>query len=227
MKQHCIIALKCKWQQRPRTGLQPYSKIMVRNHDVIDLVLCQECGFQSHQTTWSIPREKHLYCSSDFCIIQSDLCLKRETTVCYKWLPRKWPKLVPCFIKSHSIQTQRVNTLWRLSLPKVIDIVPCLLKLKCNGGLFFEKQFQLCAKTNNKIINDWRKAKYKRGKSWPIVESASSYKRTAPASERCEHFLADEHCHHPGQLPRHPTRRHTDKHHIHRHRNTCLHCRHQ
>jgi len=48
-KEHCVIARKCKWQQRPRTGLQPHSKIMIRNH-ITDVALCQECGFQSHRT---------------------------------------------------------------------------------------------------------------------------------------------------------------------------------
>jgi len=41
-------------------------------------------------------------------IIQDDLRLQhgKEMTVCYKWLPWRQLKLVPCFIKSHKLQTQ-------------------------------------------------------------------------------------------------------------------------
>jgi len=77
-------------------------------------------------------------------IIQDNLCLKREkeTTVCYcyKWWPmamkmtwwprpRRQPKLETCFIKSQKLHTQSLETLWQLSVPKIIAIMPDLFKL--------------------------------------------------------------------------------------------------
>jgi len=63
---------------------------------------------------------------------------EKETTVCYKWFPWKWPKLVPHFIESHKLHMQRLESVWWLSVPKMIDIVSYLLKLflKCNGTGF-------------------------------------------------------------------------------------------
>ena len=53
-----------------------------------------------------------------------------ETTVCYKRLPCERPKLqVPRFSKSHKLQTQRLETRCWLSVSKIIDAVPYLLKL--------------------------------------------------------------------------------------------------
>jgi len=96
LKEHCITAQVQEW---PENRLQSYNKIMVKrikNHNIIDLVLCQECASQSRETLWSIDWEEHSHCSPNVSIIQDDPCVKceKETTVCYKWLPWKWPKLV-------------------------------------------------------------------------------------------------------------------------------------
>ena len=90
--------------------LQLYSKILVKSHDAINLVLCYKCPSQSHWTMQSIAREERLHCSSDVCVIQDDLCVKREkeTTVCYKLLPRKQPKLIPLLSNlTHYMHKQR------------------------------------------------------------------------------------------------------------------------
>jgi len=57
--------------------------------------------------------EKRVSVVHSLFIIQNDLRLKREkeTTVCYEWRPLRRLKLVPCFIKSHKLHTQRLESL--------------------------------------------------------------------------------------------------------------------
>ena len=62
--------------QKAANSLQPHSKMLVKNHNVINLVLCQDCDSQSHWTIRLIAREECLHCPSDVCIIQDDLCIK-------------------------------------------------------------------------------------------------------------------------------------------------------
>jgi len=65
-----------EWPQKAENSLQPYSKILVKNHNIINVVLCQECTSQWHWRTQRIAREERLHGSSYVRIIQDDLCVK-------------------------------------------------------------------------------------------------------------------------------------------------------
>ena len=119
--------------------MQHYSKIVVKITMSSTLFFVRN-ALPSHTEQYNRLLES-LHRLSDVHLIVDDLCLKRdkETTVCYKWLSWKRPKLVPCFVKSHKLHKHKA---WRLFsdyfCQKVLILCHLFVKviLKCNRCSF-------------------------------------------------------------------------------------------